>query len=115
MGFLQKIFGKPKLGDPGLPFPGNYPNSGNVPEWMEQTAKHWEASHPEEMFKLFCPSFGDYLPQKVAAGASSDAFRKNVEVYRALKAKYPAAVEEAKRRFCEHSLSAAGPSEDYPN
>ena len=57
---------------------------------------------------------GDYLPLNVTAGTSRERFFEHIDTYNALKAKYPEAVQEAKKNVVDWSIFNGGPNADYP-
>ena len=97
---------------PPIP-PGRFPKRENVVQWMEEKIEYYEKVHPENLYRLFSPSSGDYLPVSVICSSSEEWFNKHREEYRRLRDKYPQAVKEARENFQKHSYYVGGPREDY--
>lgn len=82
---------------------------------MIELVDHYSRYQPEELYRLFTPSSGDYIPLKVHVGScwTDEAQR----VYRRLKQDHPIAVERARRETeglpGRVSLSRVGDPLDY--
>lgn len=94
--------------------PTSYPGFDvDLKEWMEEMVSYWEKTKPEKMYKLFCPSFGDYLPGRIQVSLSYDIFMKHIEDYREIKKRYPEVVKKAEKEYCSWSKFICGDPLDY--
>jgi len=97
-----------------IPEPDKYPNFNNVEEWMNKKVEYFAATNPNEMYKLFCPSCGDYLPALIVVGTSEKTLKTFLEQYREIKKRYPEMVKLAKANFNEYAYYRVGDPTDFP-
>lgn len=94
--------------------PPRFPDRNDIDGWMTQQVEYYKQAHPDSVWRLFCPSMGDYLPQAVHAGVSREAFAQHINTYRDLKHQNPEAVKKALSQVVDYNIYRHGPSEDYP-
>lgn len=96
-----------------VPRPDHYPRLHAVNEWMEQVVEFRKKWRPDDLWMLFCPSSGDYIPMRVIAGTSELTFKAHEKHYIKLRDSNPEAASKAKRNYLEYSYFSGGPSDDY--
>jgi len=92
-----------------------YPGFNNADQWMIDKVAEWKQKYPTELWKLFSPDFGDYLPLSIHVGLSHEAFfTKHHDTYNKLKAENPEAVAEARKKLFRGMYTySGGPDADY--
>ena len=110
---FDKLFGRYSSMLPEKP--ARFPARGQVEQWMEQKVAYVMHTTPEHLADLFNPSSGDYLPLAIVAGIGQQAMTDHLDTYRALKEKFPDAVQKARSQFLDYAFYRGGPSEDYPS
>ena len=110
---LNKLFGRHSSILPEKP--ARFPERGAVEQWMHQKVAYVNHTTPDHLSDLFNPSSGDYLPLAIVAGIGPQAMNDHLEAYRALKDKFPEAVQKARSQFLDYAFYRGGPSEDYPS
>ena len=104
------IFGKVS---PPPEYP-RWPQRDGTEIWMRGKIAHYRKHHPNDAFRLFDLSCGDYLPTAVHVAGNFGP--PELAVYRRLKAENPDLVEQA-RRSTGHLLSRSriNDPEDLPD
>jgi hypothetical protein len=107
---------KKKQPEPEMTYPGEYPRSrADIAQWMTDTVEYYKVKHPESLFKLFCPSYKDYLPVRVRVGTSEQIMAQHMGTYKQLRDANPEAKKLARQRYTEYEKYPSGPSDDYTN
>jgi hypothetical protein len=113
-GILDRF--KKKAPEPEMADPGNYPRGrADIDQWMTDTVEYYKVKHPESLFKLFCPSYKDYLPVRVRVGTSEQIMAQHMGTYKQLRDANPEAKKLARQRYTEYEKYPSGPSDDYTN
>jgi hypothetical protein len=91
-----------------------WPPRGEVESWMRGKIAHYRVHHPDDAFRLFDLSCGDYLP--TAVHVAGDFGPAELAVYRKLKAENPDLVDQARRSTGHlYSRSTINDPEDWPD
>jgi HD domain/Cytidylyltransferase-like len=99
-----------------VPDPGNYPRIGSdIAQWMRDAVEYHKATLPDSLWKLFCPSYPDYLPTRVRVGTSEKTIRAHLGDYVQLRDANPEAKKLARQKFEPNHIYPNGPREDYQN
>ena len=107
---------KKKAPEPEIADPGNYPRIGaDIAQWMRDTVEYHKATLPDSLWKLFCPSYPDYLPTRVRVGTSEKTIRAHLGDYVQLRDANPEAKKLARQKFEPNHIYPNGPREDYQN
>jgi hypothetical protein len=107
---------KKKTPEPEMTYPGEYPRSrADIGQWMTDTVEYYKVKHPESLFKLFCPSYKDYLPVRVRVATSEQVMAQHMGTYKQLRDANPEAKKLARQRYTEYEKYPSGPSDDYTN
>jgi hypothetical protein len=94
--------------------PERYPSKNKETEWMDKKVSYFASVYPNDLYRLFDPSSGDYLPASVHAGSAWNS--KIQDYYRKIKRQYPIEVQKAKKEYhkAKHlSSSMVGDPEDF--
>lgn len=117
-GVAEGIFDRFKKKEPNVEVadPGNYPRIGSdIAQWMAATVEYHKATHPDSLWKLFCPSYPDYLPTRVRVGTSEKTIRAHLGDYIQLRDANPEAKKLARQKFEPNHIYPNGPRDDYQN
>jgi len=107
---------KKKPPEPEVADPGNYPRIGSdIAQWMAATVEYHKAKYPDSVWKLFCPSYPDYLPTRVRVGTAEKTIRAHLGDYVQLRDANPEAKKLARQKFEPNHIYPNGPREDYQN
>ena len=117
-GVAEGIFDrfKKKPAQPEVSDPGNYPRIGSdIAQWMADTVEYHKSKFPDSVWKLFCPTYPDYLPVRVRVGTSEKTMHQHLDDYINLRNQNPEAVRVARQKFDKNNTYPSGPREDYTN